>query len=470
MARLNFFFNMSSARTLNPDFWYIYLLDIVTLIVIILLIWKKIITVLNGISIYSIIGFFYTFYTLCWSRVIIKNIVGIIRGFLFGFNDALFIGSILVIAVIVFLLLLYTDTKRVDLLFSVIFFLGILLVILLYHKYHFKSTKTPEASHDYQIEKIIENSDNVILEIPNLNNGTDIRVLKHTKDGFLIGAGGNWLVDRPRDVIFVFNTHKRNYFKKAKGWEIKELVVDESRHLFYFADFSRKTIEKWSYPDLANIILEKTDGVIQHIILSDDGEYIYAVYDDRLFIDKFRTKDLKIEMRFDIGRSGICTFGSLGMTSIFADNAKSIVSFYANCDLGIIKYRADSLEPVLLARPDDDMIWSAVSSVNENKIYISYPARPYIVELDGNKMTVTRKISIRHGVRNLLLSSDNRTLYATNYFTGEIYFIDLKTGKIRDNFLFPRKCYAITEDPISRDIYIGGPPGVWKVRRIEHQY
>jgi len=463
--RANFIYTMQSARTIVPNLWWLYSLDVFTVGIIIYLLYFKKISFLNGIVIYSFLGLFYTFYSLCWSRIIIKNAIGIVSGLLFSFNNLYFVFFI--ISYIFAIFLLYRISKNFfDAFIISILFLSIFVLISLYFKYNNVEEIAAPYSNEYRVFKVIENSkQNQISVLPNLRNGTDVRVIYITESGLLVGAGGNWLVSEIRDVLFSYDLNNGE-FKKGRGWEVKTIAIDELRNILYFADFSRKTIEKWDLQKFEPILINHTEGVIQSLVLSNDGNFLYAVYDDKLFIDEFSTEDLIPHRRLYIDKSGICGFGSPGMSIDIINDGRYLIAAFANCDRGIIKIDRTSMLPVLLAYNDHNMIWQVSRSFNDKSFFVCYPALDYIAEIDSDSLKVLRKITVGKGIRNILVSRDGRSIYVSNYFTGLISKIDTVSLRIIPVVRLPRKSYAIAEDPRTLDIYVGGPRGVWRISHI----
>lgn len=462
LLRLNFFVNMSSVRTLNPDVWWIYLLDLLTILGLAILVVKKRLTILNSLFLYSIVGLFYTFYTINWSRIIIKNAAGIVWALAFGTSDLLSILFILVslgISIFVY----YKIRNFVYTAIIVGCTCGLIILVILSARYYKKSGISPESSENFKIVKVINNDETrSSRDIINLSNKTDIRAIKYSLKGHLLGVGGNWLVSEKRDVIFSYNIQS-NSIMTAKGWEVKCLDIDEEKGFLFFADFSLKKLEKWDFLRWERILAIDTEGVIQDLILSKDRKYLFAVYDDLLVIDQIDADSLKTVRRLDIKRSGICKFGALGMSVASILDGDYIIAGFANCSDGIIKVDSTSMMPVLLQRPAHNMIWSVTSSPSGGSFYVSYPSLDYIAEYDSTSLMLKRRFKVGLGIRSLLPSVDRKILYASNYFNGDVYIIDLETEEVLHTIRFPRKSYALAEDPLRGDLYVGGPAGVWKV-------
>ena len=398
-------------------------------------------------------------YNLSWGRFFIFSFFTIFRGFLFGGNYSGYLFTLIsllfVLGLILYLRVYNLSVLLVQLsLYAAFFVVG--------YRYNVVDIKEPESTYR-EVRKILDNKiGNSSKPIPNLSTGKDIRYITFSTNGVLFGCGGNQSDNKPDRNIFSFDPYNPGVIHAQYAVEVKYLYIDEKFGAVYALDFRRYRLSKMDIKDLRIIQEEDGVGLSPQLISDAESEYLYVIYDQPLIVEKRRKDNLQVEARLDVLKSGICPFGSIGI-SISNGIGDSILASYINCRYNIIEIDRSNMYPLRLLPAEYSIPWYITTSKKRNSLYIAYPEKDFISELDLKNLTIKRRIPAGYGIRFILETTDGKYLFAADYFKGIIYMIDLNSGEVVRSYEFGRKTYAIAEHPTTKNIFVGGPNGIWEI-------
>lgn len=410
------------------------------------------------VGITSILFLVSSLFLLAWGRFLLQQFYVVIIGLIFNASRILFLLFSAVLVTIIYILI---KSRYYNSLVVLLISLPLIVFFLIGYKYNIIEAKMPEND---KIKLVLNNLkySQKFKEICRLGTEKDIRYLRFSSAGVLYGSGGNQSYSELDNNFFMFEPYNCNSMKTHRAVEVKYFAMDERRGEIYYADFQKKNLVKLNMSDLSVINEVQISGISPQLISEEDSDYLYLIYDQPLWIEKRRKADLLPELRLDILKSGICRFGSIGISLSFGYN-DYLFGAFMNCTNGIVKIDNNNLFPVQLLKTESDIIWYITSSKINNALYVAHPFHKFIAEYDLNNSTLRRRIKVGYGIRFILESMDGKLLYAADYLSGKIYKIELKNNKILSTYQFGRKTYAIAEHPQTHNIFVAGPAGVYEI-------
>ncbi len=401
-------------------------------------------------------------YTVNWGRFFLRYFYLILPHMAFSpYHN--FIGAVLLIlSITAFIFLIHKEWfDELFLLLNIILF-GLFFII----GYKYNVVESKEIYHK-NIERVLFNNKNDLFnkEKLNLGTGTDIRYIVFDNSGKLYGCGGNQSISYPNKNIFSYDINSK-ILKFKEAVEVKYLILNEDRNELFYADFQTRVLAKLDINTLKNKAEVDLPGYSPQMAFDNRGGII-IIYDQPLIVERRSLADLALISSMDIIKSGLCPFGSIGI-SLSSGIDDKILLMYMGCSYGLIEINSENLFPLrrmYLEYPP--LPWYITYSKKREEYYITNTVKSYISVLDARSLAYKNKINAGYGIRFILVSSDSRRLFAADYFSGKIYFINIEDGSILNVFQFGRKTYGIAEHPLTKDIYVAGPDGVWKIEDVK---